>query len=87
MPLTVVLDSTRGKAVTESANGIGMRADVATNGFGVPVTIVSALGLPVIFYGPDGSLWPGGVAPGGSTLQSDVGVDMLADVGSPILVQ
>lgn len=63
--MAFVVVASRGMPVTESANGIGLRADVATNGFGIPVTIVSALGMPVIFYGPDGALWPGGVAPGG----------------------
>lgn len=65
MALLAVVASSGGMAVTESANGIGLRAEVATNGLGVPVTIVAAGGLPIIFYGPDGSLWPGGVAPGG----------------------
>ena len=87
MGLPVVVMASGGLAVTEAANGLGLRADVATNGLGIGVTIVSALGLPIIFYGPDGTPWPGGVAPGGSTLQSDTGVDILADTGTPILVQ
>lgn len=87
MGLPVVVAASGGVAVTESANGFGIRGDVATNGYGVAVTIIASGGAPIIFYGPDGSLWPGGVAPGGSTLQSDTGVDILADTGIPILVQ
>jgi len=65
MGLPVVVMASGGLAVTEASNGLGLRADVATNGLGIGVTIVSALGLPIIFYGPDGTPWPGGVAPGG----------------------
>ena len=66
MGLPVVVMASGGLAVTEASNGLGLRADVATNGLGIGVTIVSALGLPIIFYGPDGTPWPGGVAPGGT---------------------
>ena len=88
MGLPVVVVSNWGIAVTESTNGLGLPMDVATNGSGLAVTIVASGGLSIIFYGPDGiTPWPGGVAPGGSTLQSDTGVDILADTGTPILVQ
>lgn len=88
MGVPVVVAASGGLAVTESANGFGLPVDVATNGSGLAVTIVASGGLSIIFYGPDGTTpWPGGVAPGGSTLQSDTGVDILADTGIPILVQ
>jgi len=67
MGLPVVVASNWGIAVTEASNGLGMRGDVATNGAGLAVTIVASGGLPIIFYGPDGTLWPGGVAPGGGS--------------------
>lgn len=77
MAVPIVIMSSGGLAVTESTNGSGLPVEISTNGFGLGVTIVSSGGLPVIGSGSGSS----------STLQSDVGVDILADVGQPILVQ
>lgn len=77
MALPIVIMSSGGLAVTESANGIGLPVEIATNGFGLGVTIVSSGGLSVIGSGSGSS----------NTLLADTGVDILADVGQPILVQ
>lgn len=47
-----VSEATLGTPVTPSDNG------------GLAVTLLSSGGVPVIFIGVDGVLWPGGVAPG-----------------------
>lgn len=63
MAAPVVVLSSGGIAVSEAPAGLGLPVTPSTTtGFGV--TIVPSGGLPVIFVGVDGVLWPGGVAPG-----------------------
>lgn len=78
MALPIVIVSSGGLAVTESTNTFGIPVEIAANGFGIPVTVVSSGGLQVVGSGGGGS---------SNTLQSDTGVDILADTGQPILVQ
>jgi hypothetical protein len=58
-----------GIPVAEAPSGFGTTLTPASNGLGIGVTIVTpsaALGgMPITFIGEDGTLWPGGVAPGG----------------------
>ena len=51
MALPVVVVSSGGMAVTETASGIALPVEVATNGFGIAVTVVSSGGLPVVGIG------------------------------------
>lgn len=59
-----------GIPVAEAPSGFGTTLTPASNGLGIGVTIVVATasigGMPVTFVGEDGTLWPGGVAPGGT---------------------
>lgn len=74
IPCVVVASG--GTPVSESAYGIVLTP--ASNGMGIPVTIVAAGiygGPPVIFVGEDGELWPGGIEPGaGSEAGSPMGL-------------
>lgn len=51
MGIPVVVVSSGGLPVTESASGLATPMEIASNGFGIPVTVVNSGGLPVAGVG------------------------------------
>lgn len=92
-PVTVV--SSGGVPVVD-ATPLSGNALTNPTSYGVPVTpttgariitIVVSGALPVVFVDVDGVTYMPGGGGSSNTLQSDTGVDILADTGQPILVQ